>query len=259
MADDVLELADKLWRGEIDISQIHPVGRVHRRPGRDRRRASPSSPPSPTCPPSPPETAWSSSTPDRPSWPAPSTTRCGGGRPLRLDTAIYSHGHIDHVFGVAGLRGGGRRARAGPSRWSSPTRPCRPDSTATSSPPVTTRSSTSASSGSRACSWPTTYRYPDRTYADRLVARGRRVGLRAPPRPGRDRRPHLDLGRRTRRCCAAATSSSGPPPTPATPRRSSATPGSGPWPCGRWWRSSPRSCSRATASPSSAPTGSARP
>ena len=26
MADDVLELADKLWRGDIDIAQIHPVG-----------------------------------------------------------------------------------------------------------------------------------------------------------------------------------------------------------------------------------------
>ena len=26
MGDDVLELADKLWRGEIDIVDIHPVG-----------------------------------------------------------------------------------------------------------------------------------------------------------------------------------------------------------------------------------------
>ena len=60
------------------------------------------------------------------------------------------------------------------------------------------------------------------------------VGPRAAPRPGRDRRPHLDLGPRRRGCCAAATCSSGRRPTPATPRRCSATPASGPSPCARW-------------------------
>ena len=93
--------------------------------------------------------------------------------------------------------------------------------------------------------WPTEYRYPDRTYRDHLDLEVGGVPGRAPPRPGGDRRPHLDLVPRRAGCCAAATCSSGPHPTPATRRRSSATRSSGPTPCA--------GCSPSTTRPAAGP------
>ena len=51
--------------------------------------------------------------------------------PGRLNTAVYSHGHIDHVFGVPVGRPSQPKP-AGPSRWSWPMRPFPPASIATS-------------------------------------------------------------------------------------------------------------------------------
>src|SRR5580658_9775238 len=66
----------------------------------------------------------------------------------RLHTAVYSHGHIDHVFGVPVWE-----QEAKEQGWEAPqviaTTPCRLASTATSSPPATTRSSIGVSSASR--------------------------------------------------------------------------------------------------------------
>ncbi len=71
-----------------------------------------------------------------------------GWSPARLNTAVYSHGHIDHVFGVPVWE-----EEAAAQGWeaprSSPITRCRPASTVTSSPPATTPSSTAGSSASR--------------------------------------------------------------------------------------------------------------
>ena len=92
--------------------------------------APPSTPPSPTSPPSTPTTAWCWSTPAAVLRGTPiheRAPRAGSAAPLH--TAVYTHGHIDHVFGVGRVRGGGRGQRVGPRRASSPTsrsRPLRP-------------------------------------------------------------------------------------------------------------------------------------
>ena len=152
----------------------------------------PSCPPSPTCRPSAPTTGWSWSTPAAPSWPARSTGPCAAGR--RAGSTPPSTPTGTSTTSSACRCGQPSRPRpAGPNRWWWPTRRCPPGSTATSSPPATTASSTGASSASTSLEWPTEYRYPDRTYRDRLDldVGGRR--RRAPPRQGGDRRPHLDL------------------------------------------------------------------
>ena len=127
MADDVLELADKLWRGDIDIVEIHPVGGYMGGVAEVADGVS-----------------------FVPSFANVSAIATGDGlvlvdtgssfvaeavhealrgwSGLRLNTAIYSHGHIDHVFGVgvweeessaqglAGSGGRGPRRRAGALR-----------------------------------------------------------------------------------------------------------------------------------------------
>ena len=57
--------------------------------------------------------------------------------PSRLDTAVFTHGHIDHVFGVD-LYEEEARERLGPARVSSRTARSPPASIVTSSPPATT-------------------------------------------------------------------------------------------------------------------------
>ena len=57
----------------------------------------------------------------------------------RLDTAIFTHGHIDHVFGVELYEAEARTNRGGRRREWSRTRRSRRASSGTSSPPGTTR------------------------------------------------------------------------------------------------------------------------
>ena len=114
----------------------------------------------------------------------------------RLDTAVFTHGHIDHVFGVDLYE---EEARA--NGWAPP-RVIAHELVADRfdryrSPPATTRSSTSGSSRRRDCRWPIDYRYPDETYRHDLDARRRRRALRAAPRPRRDRRRHVGVGARS--------------------------------------------------------------
>jgi alkyl sulfatase BDS1-like metallo-beta-lactamase superfamily hydrolase len=166
MADDVLELADKLWRGDIDIAQIHPVG------GYLGGLA---------------EVADGISF--VPSFANVSAIATGDGlvlvdtgssfvakavheavrgwSPLRLNTAIYSHGHIDHVFGV-----GVWEEESSAQRWPAPVVvahdavPARFDryiETAGYNEIINQRQF--AVPGLR---WPTEYRYPDHTYAQHL-------------------------------------------------------------------------------------------
>ena len=112
--------------------------------------------------------------------------------PSRLHTAVYSHGHIDHVFGVpvweaesaeAGLARTGGGGPRGPAR---PVRPLHPDRRLQrhhQPPAVQHRVARVAD------------RVPlSRPHLPRPPrARGRRDPGRAPPRQGGDRRPHLDL------------------------------------------------------------------
>ena len=102
-------------------------------------RASRSSTRSPTRPRSTPTTGSSSSTRA-----ACSTRRrvhetVRRGRPSRLDTAIFTHGHIDHVFGVELYEEEARDERVGAAARDRARAACRSASTATSSPRATTR------------------------------------------------------------------------------------------------------------------------
>jgi alkyl sulfatase BDS1-like metallo-beta-lactamase superfamily hydrolase len=166
MADDVLELADKLWRGEIDTARMHPVG------GHNEGLAE-----------------ITDGVAFVPSFANVSAFSTDDGLVLvdtgsafvaeavhqtvrrwsdrRLDTAIYSHGHIDHVFGV-----GVFEQEAGERGWPMPVvvahdaLPARFDRyifTAGYNAVINQRQF-----GIPGLQWPTTYRYPDRTYADRL-------------------------------------------------------------------------------------------
>jgi len=166
MADDVLDLADKLWLGDIDVTQIHPVG------GHLGGLA---------------EVAEGVAF--LPSFANVSAFSTGDGlvlvdtgsafvatavhhtvrswSDLRLDTAIYSHGHIDHVFGVSVFE-----EEAARNGWSPPlvvahdALPARFDRyifTAGYNEIINQRQF-----GVPGLRWPTTYRYPDRTYTDRL-------------------------------------------------------------------------------------------
>jgi len=85
----------------------------------------------------------------------------------RLDTAVYSHGHIDHVFGVPVYEEEATR-----NGWQSPTvvaHEALPDRfdryvlTAGYNAAINRRQF-----GADHLDWPTDYRYPDETYRDRL-------------------------------------------------------------------------------------------
>jgi glyoxylase-like metal-dependent hydrolase (beta-lactamase superfamily II) len=163
---DVLELADRLWRGEIDIASLHPVSGIVQG----------------LCEPCP-QVAFVAS------FANVSSFRTGDGLALvdtgssftasavfeeirgwsseRLDTAVYSHGHIDHVFGV-----GAFEEEAAANRWQPPrvvaheALPARFDryiATAGYNAIVNRRQF-----GVPGLQWPTEYRYPDRTYSQHL-------------------------------------------------------------------------------------------
>ena len=80
--------------------------------------------------------------------------------PLRL--AIYTHGHIDHVFGIAAFEQGGKTAEV-VSHEAVPARFDRYVLTAGYNAAINRRQF-----GVAELEWPTEYRYPDRTYRDSL-------------------------------------------------------------------------------------------
>jgi glyoxylase-like metal-dependent hydrolase (beta-lactamase superfamily II) len=167
MAQDVLELADRIWRGEIDIASVHPVGGYI----------------GDLCEPRagvafvPSFANVSAFTTDGglalvdtgSSFFASAVHRAlRGWSSLRLDTAVYSHGHIDHVFGV-----GVFEEEAKTNGWSAPVVvaheavPARFDryiATAGYNTLINRRQFNLPE-----LNWPTEYRYPDRTYSDQLV------------------------------------------------------------------------------------------
>jgi len=167
MADDVLALADKLWRGEIDIAQIHPVGGYIG--GLAEITEGVAFVPSFA-------NVSAFTTDDGLVLVDTGSVFVAAGvhetlrrwSELRLDTAIYSHGHIDHVFGVAVFE-----EEAAERGWPPPVvvahdaLPARFDRyifTAGYNEVINQRQF-----GVPGLRWPTSYRYPDRTYAERLA------------------------------------------------------------------------------------------
>lgn len=167
MADDILDLAERLWTGQADTYQHHPVTHHRGIAPLDGRTAFVASLANVTA----------------------MVTDGGlflvdtGGEfvarkvhewirswnPARLDTAVYSHGHIDHVFGVPVFE-----EEAAANGWAPPRvvahehLPRRFDRyilTAGYNGIINTRQF-----GTRTpLVWPTEYRYPDETYHDHHV------------------------------------------------------------------------------------------
>ncbi len=164
-SDDVLAVADRLWRGEVSTTQIHPLS---------------------------PATGLAEVADGVsfvPSFANVSAVDTGDGlflvdtgsafmaqeihrtlrtwSPARLHTAVYSHGHIDHVFGVPVWA-----AESSSAGWPAPevvaheALPARFDRyilTAGYNAVINRRQF-----DLETLQWPTEYRYPDRTYRDHL-------------------------------------------------------------------------------------------
>jgi glyoxylase-like metal-dependent hydrolase (beta-lactamase superfamily II) len=166
MSDDVLELADRLWRGEIGAGEYHPISHLGRLAEIcDGVAFVPSF-----------ANVSAISTQDGlvlvdtgSSFVAAAVHRqLRRWTDLRLNTAVYSHGHIDHVFGVgvwaAESAGSGWPAPAVIAHEALPRRFDRYIMTAGYNEVINQRQF-----GVRDLRWPTEYRYPDRTYRDELL------------------------------------------------------------------------------------------
>jgi alkyl sulfatase BDS1-like metallo-beta-lactamase superfamily hydrolase len=162
---DVLELADQLWTGEADVTHHHPVGQTGRIVEVCDGVAFVASFGNVSAF----ETEDGLVLVDTGSEPLAAAVhgevRRWSGR--RLHTAVYSHGHIDHVFGVpVWERESADRGWPAPvvvAHEALPRRFDRYTLTAGYNQLVNRRQF-----GFDDLVWPTDYRYPDRTYADRL-------------------------------------------------------------------------------------------
>ena len=256
MPSDVLSVADRLWNGEISTSTFHPVdhigGFVEITDGVG------------FCPSFANVSAFATEDGlvlvDTGSAPLAQIVHddIRTWSPARLNTAVYSHGHIDHVFGVPVWE-----EEAAAQGWAAPeviahhALPARFDRyifTAGYNTIINRRQF-----GFTDLTWPTEYRYPDRTYHDTLDALGRRGRLLAASREGRDRRPHRHLAGREAGPLLRRPLHLGLAQRGQSRRRCSATRGSGPPHCAACCSWTPSSSCPGTGSPSWAPTGSARP
>ncbi len=168
MPDDVIELADRLWRGEVTTAEIHPVGHLGGL--------------AEVCPGvafvpsfanvSAIDTDDGLLLVDTGSAPVAGLvhTELRRWTPNRLHTAVYSHGHIDHVFGVpVWEEESAERGWPAPRVLAHRALPPRFDRyvrTAGYNQVVNRRQF-----GFKDLVWPTEYRYPDETYDDRLALR----------------------------------------------------------------------------------------
>jgi len=165
MPDDILDLADRLWRGEVTSSEYHPVGHQG---GLAEICDGVAFVPSFA-------NVSAFATPDGlvlvdtgSSFVAAAIhdeLRRWSGQ--RLNTAVYSHGHIDHVFGVpAWETESAERGWPAPVVVAHEALPRRFDRyllTAGYNEVINQRQF-----GAKGLRWPTDYRYPDRTYRDEL-------------------------------------------------------------------------------------------
>jgi len=165
MATDVLTIADRLWRGELSTATLHPVDHVG---GFAEITTGVGFVPS-FANVSAFETGDGLLLVDTGSAPLAAVVHGDIRRwsSSRLHTAIYSHGHIDHVFGVPVWE-----AEAKEKGWAAPeviahhALPDRFDRyifTAGYNTVINRRQF-----GFTDLNWPTEYRYPDRTYTDSL-------------------------------------------------------------------------------------------
>jgi glyoxylase-like metal-dependent hydrolase (beta-lactamase superfamily II) len=165
MPDDILDLADRLWRGEVTSSEYHPV--AHRRGLAEVRDGVAFLPSFANV------TAFTTEdglvlVDTGSSFVAAAVhdeLRRWSGQ--RLNTAVYSHGHIDHTSGMPPWE-----AESAERGWPAPVvvaheaLPRRFDRyllTTGYNEVINQRQF-----GARGLRWPTEYRYPDRTYRDEL-------------------------------------------------------------------------------------------
>jgi glyoxylase-like metal-dependent hydrolase (beta-lactamase superfamily II) len=175
MAQDVLSVAERLWRGELDTADVHPVQVIS----------------ADLCEPLD-GVAFVASFANVSAVRSEDglvlvdtgskylarqiheSVRAWSGLPL--NTAVYSHGHIDHVFGVEVFE-----EEAEQKGWPAPTvvahdaLPARFDryiATAGYNGLINARQF-----GLDELRWPTEYRYPDRTYSNRLSLEVGEVGF----------------------------------------------------------------------------------
>jgi glyoxylase-like metal-dependent hydrolase (beta-lactamase superfamily II) len=177
MAHDVLELADRLWRGEVGTAEYHPVGHLG---GMAEVCEGVAFVPSFAN-----VSAFTTDDGlvlvDTGSAPVAPSIHAELRRwtDARLNTAVYSHGHIDHVFGMPVWE-----EESASKGWPAPqvvaheALPRRFDRyilTAGYNQVINRRQF-----GFTDLVWPTEYRYPDRTYSDHLVVEvgGTRFALR---------------------------------------------------------------------------------
>jgi alkyl sulfatase BDS1-like metallo-beta-lactamase superfamily hydrolase len=168
--DGILDLADRLWRGESDIADHHPLGSngslTEIADGvayvASFARVSAFSTDDGLVLVDTGHSLAAAQIHDRLREWAPA------GPAGRLNTAVFSHGHVDHVFGVGVFE---EEARA--EHWPEPTvvaheaMPARFDRyilTAGYNAVINQRQF-----GLPGLTWPTEYRYPDRTYRDHLA------------------------------------------------------------------------------------------
>ena len=254
VADGVLKLADRLWRGEASIEEHHPFapsGELVEVAGATAFVASFAN-----------VSAFSTEAGlvlvDTGSMllarQVHATVR--GWSDARLDTAVYSHGHVDHVFGVPVFEEEARERRWPASRVVAhealPHRFDRYVLTAGYNAVINQRQFQVP--GLR---WPTDYRYPDETYRDRhaLDVGGEHFELHH-ARGETDDHTWTWVPARKVLCCGDLFIWASP--NAGTRRRCSATRASGRSRCGRWRHSAPRCCCPATAFRSSGPTASGR-
>jgi len=167
MTMDALELAERLWRGEVDIESFHPVG------GFVGELCEPHDGVA-FIPSFANVSAFTTSdglalVDTGSSFVATAVHEAvRGWSPLRLDTAIFSHGHIDHVFGV-----GVFEEEATANGWRAPVVVAHEALPARFDRYVTTAGYNSVINQRQfnvpGLRWPTEYRYPDRTYDDQLT------------------------------------------------------------------------------------------
>ena len=165
MSQDVLTLADRLWRGEVSTATMHPVDHIG---GFVEITDGVGFTPSFAN-----VSAFATDDGlvlvDTGSLPLAPVVHgdIRGWSEARLNTAIYSHGHIDHVFGVPvweeEARAQGWKAPEVIAHHALPARFDRYIFTAGYNTIINRRQF-----GFTDLNWPTTYRYPDRTYHDTL-------------------------------------------------------------------------------------------
>lgn len=178
--DDIVEIADRLWRGEADITSHHPLGSA----GGLTEVATGVAYVSSFARVSGFKTADGIVLIDTGASFAAQRIHADirawapAGEESRLNTAIFSHGHVDHVFGVGIFEDESRS-----NGWTSPrvvaheAMPARFDRyimTAGFNGIINQRQFSLPS-----ITWPTEYRYPDQTYRDSLELEvgGRRFEL----------------------------------------------------------------------------------